>query len=99
MLVSASKDTSVKIWDLESQFCAQSLMDANQRIYSFIILSNLIITGAEDENQRVYRCGIKQDTDSHNHVFLKYAEFIGTFKKKSSERTIEISLSSDDKFL
>jgi U3 small nucleolar RNA-associated protein 12 len=99
MLVSASKDTSIKIWDLESQFCAQSLMEANQKVYSFVILKNMIITGAEDEKLRVYRCGIKQETSTSSYSYLKYAELIGTFDKKGSERVVEVSLSSDNEYL
>lgn len=99
MLISGSKDTSLKIWDLESQFCAQTLMDANQKVYSFTIMNNIIIVGGEDEHLRAYRCGIKQVSDTHSISYLQYADLIGTFKKQGSERLVELSLSSDERYL
>lgn len=95
MLVSSSKDTSLKIWDLESQFWAQTVMDANQKAYSFTILKEMILLGAEDENIRIYKCGIKQKTDELSRKFLIYVDLLGSFVKRGNERVIEVAVAYD----
>jgi U3 small nucleolar RNA-associated protein 12 len=92
MLISTSRDTSIKIWDLESQYCAQSIMEANQKIYSFITFANLLITGSNSSSLRVYKLGLKSQTDENsNFTYYKYAEYVGSFEKSDGERVVEIS--------
>lgn len=95
MLVSSSKDTSLKVWDLESQFWAQTVMDTNQKAYSFAIFKEMILVGAEDEKVRIYKCGIKQRTDDLSRKFFVYVDLLGSFDKKGGERVVEISVAYD----
>ena len=99
MLVSASKDTTVKIWNLESQFCAQTVMETNQKAYSFVIYDNLMLIGAEDEKIHIYKCGISQSEDQSGFQFAKYCTHVGHFNKTGSERVIELTVSTDDSYL
>ena len=99
MLVSSSKDTSLKIWDLESQFCAQTLMDTNQKAYSFIIYKEMILLGAEDEKIRIYKCGIKQKVDDLSRKILIYADQLGSFDKNGNERVIDLSIAYDNSYI
>jgi U3 small nucleolar RNA-associated protein 12 len=56
ILVSSSKDTLVKFWDLETQHCFKTITGHRSEVWDFILLndSNRLITGAGDSELRVW---------------------------------------------
>ncbi|KAH9258046.1 hypothetical protein BASA81_003609 [Batrachochytrium salamandrivorans] len=48
MLVSSSKDTTIKLWDLESQHCEKTIADHSQSVWGFDIHSQSLYSGSSD---------------------------------------------------
>ena len=56
-LVSCSKDTFVKVWDLDTQHCVQTLVGHRTEVWSFDVhpTEPILITAAADAKLRVWR--------------------------------------------
>lgn len=56
LIVSVSKDTLLKVWDIETQYCIQTIVGHRCEIWSLAISkSKMIVTGCSDELIRGYR--------------------------------------------
>lgn len=56
-LVSCSKDTFVKVWDLDTQHCIQTLVGHRTEVWAFDVhpTEPLLVTAAADSKLRVWR--------------------------------------------
>ena len=55
LVVSASKDTLLKVWDVETQTCIQTLVGHRSEVWSMVRYRDRIVTGSSDEWLRFFR--------------------------------------------
>jgi U3 small nucleolar RNA-associated protein 12 len=55
-LITSSKDTFVKVWDLETQHCFLTLVEHRNEVCDFILIcgESRLVTGAMDNELRVW---------------------------------------------
>uniref|UniRef100_A0A7S3MHG5 Guanine nucleotide-binding protein subunit beta-like protein n=1 Tax=Spumella elongata TaxID=89044 RepID=A0A7S3MHG5_9STRA len=93
-LVSVSKDTLLKVWDLETQCCVQTVVGHRCEIWSLAVLqrasgNSLLVTGAADEVVRGYRLSTTGTTtavvagESTSEDSMQVIEFYGSVERQS----------------
>ena len=55
VLVSSSKDTFVKFWDLSVQHCFKTMTDHIVEVWDLIIVKDYLISGTSDSELRVFK--------------------------------------------
>lgn len=55
LVVSASKDTLLKVWDVDTRTCIQTIVGHRSEIWSMVRYRDRIVTGSGDEWLRFYR--------------------------------------------
>ena len=69
ILVSSSKDTFVKFWDLNVQHCFKTLTEHIMEVWDFLLVKDYIITGTSDSELRVFKLiyndSFKNDLDPY----------------------------------
>lgn len=53
-LVSASKDTFVRVWDLSTQSCVQTLVGHRHEVWALSVHDQRLVTGSADNKLRVW---------------------------------------------
>jgi U3 small nucleolar RNA-associated protein 12 len=67
LLVSVSKDTLLKVWDLESSVCIQTVVGHRSEIWSVTVLDqSKVITGCADDMLRGFRIAESSRNDTGN---------------------------------
>lgn len=63
ILISASTDTFIKFWDLNTQHCFKTLVDHRSEVWSFVVYHNdsRLISGGSDSELRVWRLLFAED--------------------------------------
>lgn len=82
-LITASKDGSMKVWNVQTQICEQSLIDTDAQLVCFQRVHDLMIVGTSDENVLVYR------VDGHK------LEMKGKLVKKTANSTVSINFTAN----
>lgn len=55
IVVSSSKDTQIKFWNLETQFCFKTIVDNRTEIWALAFINDLMVAGAGESGMNVYR--------------------------------------------
>ncbi|KAI8045050.1 WD repeat-containing protein 3 [Drosophila gunungcola] len=55
IVVSCSKDTQIKFWNLETQFCFKTIVDNRTEVWALAFIGDLMIAGAGESGMNVYR--------------------------------------------
>ena len=55
VLVSSSKDTFIKFWDLTVQHCFKTMTDHILEVWDFVLIKNYLISGTSDSELRVFK--------------------------------------------
>lgn len=55
IVVSCSKDTQIKFWNLETQFCFKTIVDNRTEVWALALIGNLMVAGAGESGMNVYR--------------------------------------------
>ncbi|KAH8295281.1 hypothetical protein KR018_009558 [Drosophila ironensis] len=55
IVVSCSKDTQIKFWNLETQFCFKTIVDNRTEIWALAFVGDLMVAGAGESGMNVYR--------------------------------------------
>ena len=65
ILISASSDTFIKFWDLNTQHCFKTLADHRSEVWSFVVLKNdtRLITGGSDSELKVWKIMFPDDIE------------------------------------
>ena len=90
MVISSSKDAVIKIWDLQTKHCVQSLLDTGNKVYQTEIINDLLVIGSNDEKIRVFK--LKKENDL-------FAEKCGELIKSTSDRVISMQVSRNKEYL
>eukprot|EP00457_Paulinella_chromatophora_P001112 gb/GEZN01001114.1/.p1 GENE.gb/GEZN01001114.1/~~gb/GEZN01001114.1/.p1 ORF type:complete len:1078 (+),score=202.01 gb/GEZN01001114.1/:38-3271(+) len=98
-LVTSSKDTLVKFWDLESQYCFQTVLEHRSQVWSLEInrQGTRLYTGSDDHLIRVFRLGRSDDVKGNGDARADaasantdIAQFYGHLPRTSRRRVIRI---------
>lgn len=62
-LLSSSKDTLVKVWDLETQHCVQTLVEHRSEVWAIAVnqQENRLYTASGDDEVRVWKLKAEED--------------------------------------
>lgn len=65
-VISSSKDGMVKVWDLETQRCVQTLVGHHNPVWSLAVSPDrsTLVTGSVDSKLRFWRLGVHASTNS-----------------------------------
>ncbi|XP_017039995.1 WD repeat-containing protein 3 [Drosophila ficusphila] len=55
IVVSCSKDTQIKFWNLETQFCFKTIVDNRTEVWALALIGDLMVAGAGESGMNVYR--------------------------------------------
>lgn len=55
IVVSSSKDTQIKFWNLETQFCFKTIVDNRTEVWSLAFVGTLMVAGSGESTLNVYR--------------------------------------------
>ncbi|KAJ2614123.1 beta transducin [Coemansia sp. RSA 1365] len=101
-VVTSSKDTLVKLWDLRAQHCVQTLVTHRSEVWALAVSpdSRLLVTGTSDAELRVWKIAadkLDSVTDEHGEIITKDAtkswEAIseyGVVRRASNSRVMEL---------
>lgn len=62
IVVSCSKDTQIKFWNLETQFCFKTIVDNRTEIWALAFINDLMVAGAGESGMNVYRLRKKDES-------------------------------------
>ena len=87
LLVSVSKDTLLKVWDMSTQFCIQTIVGHRNEIWSLAVCpisdGRLVVTGSADGRLRGY--SLSQSGEAEEAVHLRDDErvldYIGSVER------------------
>jgi U3 small nucleolar RNA-associated protein 12 len=110
-LVSGSKDTLLKVWDLTSHTCLQSIVGHRCEVWSLAVIkshdseidmktSYRVLTGSSDDLIRGYRIKLQTDLEQVDPGSVDdILEYYGSVKRGSGDRCSSLTLSSSGKLL
>ncbi|KAI9579694.1 WD repeat-containing protein 3 [Glossina fuscipes] len=61
--VSSSKDTQIKFWNLETQFCFKTIVDNRTEVWALAFTGALMVAGCGESTMNVYRLTRKDSND------------------------------------
>lgn len=96
ILISSSKDSTVKLWNLKSQETLQTIADLVHKVTDFQVIGNLLILGSYDNKIRIYKF---QQTFSNEHKTFSYVTLKGNLLRDSNSKIVNIDLSPDGKLI
>eukprot|EP01135_Chromosphaera_perkinsii_P007518 Nk52_evm2s913 gene=Nk52_evmTU2s913 len=70
VLVTSSKDSLVKVWDLDTQHCMQTITEHRGEVWDFVVNPECtrMITGSVDNELRVYAIGHRNDSEVKGEI-------------------------------
>jgi U3 small nucleolar RNA-associated protein 12 len=96
-LISCGKDNLIKIWNIRTQECIQTISDLIHKISEITLIKDLIILGCYDNKLRIYQIHGKNLIG--NEKLPNYVTLRGLITRKSGSKIIDFSISSDKKLL
>ncbi|XP_067614432.1 WD repeat-containing protein 3 [Eurosta solidaginis] len=61
IIVSCSKDTQIKFWNLETQFCFKTIVDNRTEVWALALVGEFMIAGCGESAMNVYRLRQRDD--------------------------------------
>lgn len=98
LLLTCSKDNSLKIWNRSTQECLQTISNLVNKINNFEIYNNMLILGTYDQKFSVYKLQItksKKEFENSNVNSLTIAHLKGSVTRKSSSKITDITVFSN----
>lgn len=98
LLVSCSKDNSLKIWNRSTQECLQTISNLVNKINNFEIYENMLILGTYDQKFSIYKLQVtksKKEFENSNLNILTIAHLKGSVTRKSSAKITDITVFSN----
>jgi U3 small nucleolar RNA-associated protein 12 len=110
-LVSASKDSLIKVWDLKTQHCVETVLTHRGAVHSldWIASESLLLSGSEDGQVRAWSVDLKtlstkldieeetKDAQNEDATIKRALTLQGTLERASKEKVLHIkSLSKGD---
>lgn len=92
VIISVSKDNTLKIWNYRTQECLQTLSDLIHKISNFIIFNNMIIIGSQDTKLKIY-----DFKTTVNQNVTTYLENKGSLNRQSSAKITSMDMTHDQK--
>lgn len=93
-LVSSSKDTFLKVWDLQTQHCVQTVIGHRSEIWSFDVNADetRLATVAVDQWIRVYKVATTEEIEAK--INNKSGNTNGTDSNADGEKVKKLNLSN-----
>ncbi|XP_068155815.1 WD repeat-containing protein 3 [Drosophila tropicalis] len=63
IVVSCSKDTQIKFWNLETQFCFKTIVDNRTEVWALAFVKDFMVAGAGESGMNVYRLKQREQGD------------------------------------
>ncbi|CAG8512706.1 7541_t:CDS:10 [Ambispora leptoticha] len=107
-LLSSSKDTLLKLWDLNTQHCIETVVAHRNEIWDFDVSKDesMLVTGSGDPelkvwklNQQVLASGILESDEDDNDENQKVIVFYGNVARQSKERVTTLKFHPNTNFL
>ncbi|GBC04191.1 hypothetical protein RclHR1_05560011 [Rhizophagus clarus] len=109
-LLSSSKDTLLKLWDLSTQHCMETVVAHRSEIWDFDISEDekMLVTGSEDAEFKVWTIdhevlakGLEIDDSNkeEENEIKKSIRFFGSVKRQGKDRVITIKFHSKSSLL
>lgn len=96
ILISSSKDSTVKLWNLKNQETLQTIADLVHKVTDFLVVGNLLVLGSYDNKIRVYRF---QQSFSNETKVTSYVSLKGNLIRQSNSKIINMDISNEGKIL
>lgn len=100
IVVSSSKDTLVKFWDVETQCCFLTLVDSKTEVWSMcVIRETYLVTGSNETTLKVYEIAektdqlqlISDDVETENDITSPITcKLVGTIERSGKGRTVSL---------
>lgn len=109
VVITSSKDTQIKFWDIETQYCFMTIVDHRSDVWALSLVreSQFLVTGSGDsalniykisENEKVMDEGRENDEDSVDSSPLK-CKLVGTIQRAGRGRTVNLVADSTGKVI
>jgi WD40 repeat protein len=96
ILISSSKDSTVKLWNLRNQETLQTIADLVHKVTDFQVFGNLLLLGSYDNKVRIYKF---QQTFSNEHKTFSYVTLKGNLLRESNSKIVNMDLTPDGKMI
>ncbi len=96
ILVSSSKDSTVKLWNLRNQETLQTIADLVHKVTDFQVFGKLLLLGSYDTKVRIYKF---QQTYSNEHKTFSYVTLKGNLIRDSNSKIVNMDISTDGKII
>lgn len=99
VVITSSKDTQIKFWDIETQYCFMTIVDHRSDVWALSLVrdSQYLVTGSGDSALNIYKISENEkateenrdnDEDTDNSP-LKY-KLVGTIQRAGRGRTVNL---------
>ena len=105
LLVSASKDTLMKVWDLETQHCIQTCVGHRCEVWSMDISpgGDRLVTGSSDNQLRLWEVGngevASEEAAADSNAANNILKLIGGIVRHSKGRATTVRYSADGRII
>jgi U3 small nucleolar RNA-associated protein 12 len=87
VLLSCSKDNTLKIWNIRNQEVLQTIADLVHKVTDFLIVENILIVGSYDNKLRLYIFQKNYENNVNTYVSQK-----GVLNRQSNSKIISMSI-------
>lgn len=94
VVVSCSKDSQIKFWNIETQYCFKTIVDHRSEVWGVSLFRNcdFLVAGSKESTLRVYKIIENRDleaTDEENASPFK-CNFVGSIQRSGKGRTVNL---------
>jgi U3 small nucleolar RNA-associated protein 12 len=91
--ISCSKDSQVKFWNIESQYCFKTIVDHHAEVWGIGLLRNssYLVTGSKDNSLRVYKLLESKEPETDDDAVSPFrCNFVGIIQRTGKGRTVNL---------
>jgi len=92
VIVSTSKDNSLKIWNFRLQECMQTVSDLVHKVSNFLIINDILIIGSLDKKLKIYTFSTIVNQNITTYLVSK-----GSFHRQSTTKILSMEITNDQK--
>jgi U3 small nucleolar RNA-associated protein 12 len=106
--ISGSKDSIIKVWDIDSKYCVENIVSHRGEIWSLAVHGSTLVTGASDGELRVWSVDYPTlakkftgDTEMNasNPQIKKAIELVGTLERQNKDKIALIKFNPTFEYL